>query len=90
MEVLVSVFGELFEKQSEKGVDVFAGGDRVRDRGAAVGKTGVDWLVQEDHACIGIPAVRVVHELDVLVHGRWAKLEEEAGKGRATRSAVEP
>lgn len=59
VEVLVSVFGKLFEEEGEESVNVFAGGDGVGDGGAAVGEADVDGLIEEDDAGVGVPAVGV-------------------------------
>ena len=77
MEVLLSILRELLEKEGEKGVDVFAGGDCVRDGTAGVGEADIDGLVKEDDACVGIPRGWIVFHLDVLVDGRWAEFHEQ-------------
>ena len=48
VEVLVCVFGELFEEESQESVDVLAGGDRIADRASTVGEADIDRLVEED------------------------------------------
>ena len=62
VEVLRGVFGELLEEEGEQGVDVLACRDRVGHAAAAVGVADVDGLVQEDYACVVIPAIGVVDE----------------------------
>ena len=48
MKVLMSVLWKLFEEQGEESVNVFAGGNGIADRAAAIRKAGVDRLIQED------------------------------------------
>lgn len=76
VEVLVGVFRECLEKEGEEGVDVFTGGDGVGDGGAAVGEAGVDGLVKEDDAGVGVPAVGIWDNVKVFVDGRRAEFEE--------------
>lgn len=45
VEVLGGIFGELLEKQGQKGVDVLSGSNGVGNGRAAVGEANVDWLV---------------------------------------------
>jgi hypothetical protein len=49
VEVLLRVFWKLFEKESQKRVDILASCDCVTDRVTAVGVANIDWLVEEDH-----------------------------------------
>lgn len=75
----MSVLGKLLEEKSEQGVHVFTSGDGVGDRGAGVGEAGVDWLIEENDAGVGVPAVGIGDDPEVFVDGGGTELEEEAG-----------
>lgn len=79
VEVLVRVLGKLLEEESEQGVHVFTGSDGVGDRGAGVGEAGVDWLVEENDAGVGVPAVGIWDDFEVFVDGGGTEFEEQAG-----------
>lgn len=69
MEVLLRILRELLEEEGEQCVHIFACGNGVADRTAAVGVADVDGLVKEDDRCIGIPRVWIVVKLEVLIDG---------------------
>lgn len=60
VEVLVRILWELFEEQSEEGIDVFASSYRVANTAATVGIADINRLVQEYDRCVRIPGVRVI------------------------------
>lgn len=78
MEVLICVLWELLEEKSEEGVNVFTSSDGVVHRATAVGKAGVNRLVQEDDGGIRIPRVGVVNDITIFVNGSRAQFEEQA------------
>jgi len=45
VEVLLRIFGELFEEEGEKSIYVLASGNGIADRATAVGVPNVDWLI---------------------------------------------
>jgi hypothetical protein len=49
VEVLLRVFWELLEKESEKCIDVLASCDGVADRATTVRVADIDGLIEEDH-----------------------------------------
>lgn len=90
VEVLVGILRELLEEEGEKGKDVFAGGDSVGDGGAAVGEANVDGLVEKDDTGVGIPAVGVVDEVEILIDGCRTEFKEKTGEGGTARATVDP
>ncbi len=90
MKVLVCVFRELFEEEGQQSIDIFARGDGVGDRGATVGEAGVDGLVEEDDASVGVPAVGIWDNLQVFVDGRRTEFQKEAGERGAAWASVDP
>ena len=76
MEVLGCIFRELLEEECQESVDIFACSDRVRNGRAGIRVSNIDWLVEENHAGIGVPRIWVVHKLNLLVDTRRAKFEE--------------
>lgn len=86
----MGVFGELFEEESEEGIDVLSGGNGVRDGRARIGEAGVHGLVKEDDAGVGVPAVGVTDDVNVGVDRGWTEFKEETGKGGAAGTAVDP
>jgi hypothetical protein len=90
VEVLGSIFGELLEEKSEKGVNVLGSSAGFANGATAVGKPDIDGLVEEDNRGIGVPRVRIVDGLDLLSDGARSELEEQAGQGRAAGSTVQP
>ena len=48
VEILMCIFRELLEEQSEKSVDVLASSNSVADGAFTVRKTHVDWLIEEN------------------------------------------
>ena len=90
MEVLLRVFGELVEEEREEGIDVLSSSDSVANRSAAIRIAYVHGLVEKDDGSIVIPRVWVVDDVQVLVDGGRTKLEEETGKGGASRPTVQP
>lgn len=79
VEVLLGVLRELLEEQGQERVYVLASSGGVADSIAAVRVANVDGLVKENDRGIAVPRVGVVLQLDLIVDGRRAKLEEEAG-----------
>lgn len=55
VEVLLGVLGELVEEESEKSVNVLAGGNGVADGTTAVGVSDIDGLVKEDDGSVVVP-----------------------------------
>jgi len=49
MKVLLRIFGELFEEESEKSVNVLARRNGVADRTATVRISDIDGLSEKDH-----------------------------------------
>ena len=49
VEVLLCVFWELLEKESEECIDVFSSCNGVADRSATVRVADIDWLIEENH-----------------------------------------
>lgn len=49
VEVLLRVFWELLEKESEECVDVLASCDSVADGASAIRIANIDWLIKKDH-----------------------------------------
>ena len=90
VEILMGILWKLLEEQGQESIDVLACSDCVADRASAVREPSVDRLIEEDDGRIRIPGVRVVHELDLLVHGSWTKLEEKTRERTAAWSAIEP
>jgi hypothetical protein len=80
VEVLLSILRELVEEEGKKGINVLAGGDSVAHGAATVRVTDVDGLVEEDDGSVVVPRPRVVDNLNLLVDGGRAELEEEAGQ----------
>ena len=90
VEVLLGVLGELLEEESKESVNILASGDCVANGVGAVREANVDGLVEEDDGSVVVPRVRVVDDLELLVDGSGAELEEETGQRRAARATVEP
>lgn len=90
VEVLLGILRELLEEQGKQRVDVFTSSASVADSIAAVGITDVDGLVKEDDRGIAVPRARVVLQLDLVINGGRAELEEEASERRAAGASVEP
>lgn len=63
VEVLLRVLWELLEEESKECIDVLSGSDGVADRPTAIRIAYIDWLIEENHRCIGIPGVWVGVEL---------------------------
>lgn len=80
VEVLLSILRELLEEQGKQGVDVLASSTSVADCVTAVGVANVDRLVKEYDGGVAVPSAWVVFELDLIIDGRRAKLEEETGE----------
>jgi len=49
VEVLLRVFWELLEEESEECVDILASCDSVTDGTSAIRVADIDWLIEEDH-----------------------------------------
>lgn len=90
VEVLLGILREFLEEQRQQRIDVLAGGDSVGDRVTAVRVTDIYRLVKEDDGCVAVPGAGVVLDLDIVVDGRGAKLEEETGEGGTAWATVEP
>lgn len=90
MEVLLGILRELLEEQGQQRINVFTSSASIADCVAAVGIADVDGLVKEDDRGVAVPSIRVVLELDLVINGRWAELEEEAGEGGTARASVKP
>ena len=90
VEVLLGILGELVEEQSQKSVDILASGNGVADRASRVRVSNIDRLIEEDYAGVLVPAKIIVDNLELLVDGRRAEFQEQAGKGRAAGAAIEP
>jgi hypothetical protein len=67
VEVLLSILGEVVEEESEKSIDVLAGGDSVANAVAAVRVADVDGLVNEDDGGVVVPCRWVVDDFNLLV-----------------------
>lgn len=90
VEILLGILGELLEKEGQQGVDVLARGHSVAHGGATVGVAHIHGLVQEDHRSIGVPGEVIVDGLDLAVDRAGPKLHEEASKGGASGTTVQP
>lgn len=90
VEVLLGVLGEFLEEQRQERIDVLTGRAGVADRVATVRVANIDGLVEEDDRGVAVPGGWVVLDLDVVIDGGWAELEEETGQGGTARAAVEP
>lgn len=90
VEVLLSILREFLEEQRQQRINILAGSSGVADGVATVGVANVDGLVKEDDGGIAVPGIRVVLELDVVIDGRRAELEEETRQRGAAGAAVEP
>lgn len=90
MEVLVRVFGELCKEEGQEGEDVFTSRDGVGDRRATVREAGVDGLVEEDDAGVGVPAVGILNNFQVFVDGSRAKFQEQPSQRGAAGASIDP
>lgn len=90
VEILLGVLWELLEEEGQKGVDVLARCNGVGDAGSRVGVADINWLVEEDDGGVVVPRVWVVVDLELLVEGGWAELDEHTSEGRAAWATVEP
>ena len=90
VEVLLGILGELMEEERQERVNVLTSIDGGADLAAAVGVADVDGLVKEDDGSIVVPGVGVADNLNLLVDGGRAELQEEAGQRRAAWATVEP
>ena len=81
MEGLLGIFGKLLKEESHERIDVLGGVCGGANRLAAVRVSNVDGLVKEDDGRIAVPRVRVVDNLNFLVDGRGAELEEKSRQG---------
>lgn len=90
VEILGSVFGELFEEEGKKSIDILCSSARLADGVIAVGETDIDGLIKEDDRSVRVPRVGVVDGLNVLADRAGAKLEEKTGQGRASWATVQP
>lgn len=90
MKILLRVLGELLEEQSQEGVNVGSCCDCIRDRSARVRVANIDWLIEEDHASIVVPAVWIEDELNLLIDTSRTEFEEKTCQAGATWSTVQP
>lgn len=90
VEILLGILRELVEEEAEKGIYVLSGSHGVADGASAVRVANVDGLVKEDDGSVVVPRVWVIHQLNLLVDGGRAELQEETGQRGAARAAVEP
>lgn len=90
VEVLLGVLREFLEEQCQQRIDVLAGSGGVADGVATVRVANVDGLVKKDDRGVAVPSGWVVLELDVVIDGGWAELEEETSQGGAAGAAIEP
>ncbi len=67
VEVLLRVFWELLEKESEQCVDVLSSCDSVADRATTVRVADIDWLIEENYGSICVPGVWVIVNLQILI-----------------------
>ena len=90
VEILLSILGELVEEEGKESVDILAGSNSVANSIARVRVSDVDRLVKENNASVVVPGPLVVDNLELLVNGRRAELEEETGERRAAGATVQP
>ena len=90
VEVLLGILRKLLEEQSKQGVNVLSSSNSVADSTAAVRVANVDGLVQEDNGSVGVPRIRVINRLDVLINTAGPKLHEESSERRTARATVQP
>jgi hypothetical protein len=81
VEVLLRVFWELLEKESQECVDILASCNGVANRATTVRVPYINWLIEENHRSICVPRVWIAVKFQLGIDGRWAKFEEKASEG---------
>ena len=90
MEVLVSIFWEGLEEQSQESVDILSSCGSRRGGAGGVGVSDVNWLIQENDGGVGIPSVLVVDWCLILANEGWAEFHEQPSKRGASRASIQP